>query len=302
MNGLNIREERIEYLIMNFNANVEAVSVVIATLGSQDLGKTISTLRNGSLPPKEILICIPEREAGNVKNLQSDVVRVVVTACRGQVAQRVEGFKNVKYDFVLQIDDDIIVSDSLVKNLVNVLKSSCEKSVAAPGYFDIKSGNSLHQKPRMGALYKAYLFLINGNLDYIGGSVTNAGLNFGVDTTLINQDILEVGWVPGGCLMHRKENLIVENYFPFKGKAYCEDLIHSYLLKAKGLKLLISREAQCWTQVDSTYQSFSQLLKNKFDELRKRKYFVRLSGGSLARMYVFFWLNLAHSAAKHLNK
>ena len=200
---------------MNYNSNFEAVSVVIATLGSQDLGKTISTLRNGSLPPKEILICIPEREVGKVKNLESDVVRIVVTECRGQVAQRVEGFKNVKYKFVLQIDDDIIVSDSLVKNLVSVLKSRGEKSVAAPGYFDIKSGNSLHKKPRMGALYRAYLFLINGNIDYIGGSVTNAGLNFGVDTTIINQDVLEVGWVPGGCLMHRKENLIVENYFPF---------------------------------------------------------------------------------------
>ena len=82
---------------MNFHSAVEEVSVVIATLGSQDLGKTISSLRSGSLPPKEILICIPEKEASNVKILQSDEVKVVVTVCRGQVAQRVEGFKHVKY-------------------------------------------------------------------------------------------------------------------------------------------------------------------------------------------------------------
>lgn len=287
---------------MDFNANNELVSVVIATLGSQDLGNTISSLRNGTLPPKEILICIPEREAENVKNLQSDDVRVVVTACRGQVAQRVEGFKQVNYDFVLQLDDDIIVSDNLVENVVNVLKRRAEKAVAAPGYFDLKSGNSLHKKPRMGALYRTYLLLINGKKDYMEGSVTKAGLNIGVDTTLINQDVMEVEWVPGGCLMHRKENLIVENYFPFTGKAYCEDLIQSYLLHSKGIKLLISREAQCWTQLDSNYQSLSMLLQQKIDELRKRKYFVRLSGGSLARMYVFFSLNLAYSAVKHLNK
>jgi glycosyltransferase involved in cell wall biosynthesis len=287
---------------MKFNLDVEAVSVVIATLGSPDLGKTISSLRNGTLPPKEILICIPEKEAGKAMNLQSDDVRIVVTACRGQVAQRVEGFKQVECDFVLQMDDDVIVSHNLVENLVTVLKSRAEKSVAAPGYFDLKSGNSLHRKPIMGASYRTYLFLINGNINYIEGSVTHAGLNFGVDTTLIEQDFLEVEWVPGGCLMHKKENLIVDNFFPFTGKAYCEDLIQSYLLRAKGIKLLISREAQCWTQLDSTYQSFSQLFKQKFDELRKRKYFVRLSGGSLARMYVFFSLNLAYSAVKHLNK
>lgn len=284
---------------MNFHSAVEEVSVVIATLGSQDLGKTISSLRSGSLPPKEILICIPEKEASNVKILQSDEVKVVVTVCRGQVAQRVEGFKHVKYDFVLQIDDDVIVSENLVENLVTVLKSRSEKSVVAPGYFDLKSGNSLHRKPRMGVFFKIYLFLINGNIDYVEGSVTSAGLNFGVDTTLINQDVLEVEWLPGGCLMHRKENLIVDNYFPFAGKAYCEDLIQSYLLREKSIKLLISSEAQCWTQLDSNYLSFFELFKQKFDELRKRKYFVMLSGGSLARMYVFFVLNLLFSLVKY---
>ena len=277
---------------MKFNTNVELVSVVIATLGNQDLNKTIFSLRKGTLPPKEILICIPEKEAYNLKNLESDEVRVIVTACRGQVAQRAVGFKHVKYDFVLQIDDDIIVSENLVENLVFVLKSRAKKFVAAPGYFDLKSGNSLHRKPRVGVLYKIYLFLINGSINYIEGSVTKAGLNFGVDTTLINQDVLEAGWVPGGCLMHRKENLIVENYFPFTGKAYCEDLIHSFLLKTSGVRLLISTRTQCWTQLDATYQSFPQLLKNKVDELRKRKYFVSLSGGSLTSMYVFFLLNL----------
>jgi glycosyltransferase involved in cell wall biosynthesis len=284
---------------MNFNTKVEEVSVVIATLGTQDLEKTISSLRKGTLPPKEILICIPEKEASNVKNLQSDEVRVVVTACRGQVAQRAEGFKQVKYDFVLQIDDDIIVSENLVENLVSVIKCRSDKSVAAPGYFDFKSGNSLHRKPRMGILYKTYLFLINGNLDYVEGSFTSAGLNFGVDTTLITQDALEVDWLPGGCLMHRKENLIVENYFPFKGKAYCEDLIHSYLLKANGLKLLISREAHCLTQLDLYHESFIQIFRQKFDELEKRKYFVSLSGGSFVRLYVFFALNLFYSLMKY---
>jgi glycosyltransferase involved in cell wall biosynthesis len=284
---------------MNFNTKVEEVSVVIATLGTQDLEKTISSLRKGTLPPKEILICIPEKEASNVKNLQSDEVRVVVTACRGQVAQRAEGFKQVKYDFVLQIDDDIIVSENLVENLVSVIKCRSDKSVAAPGYFDFKSGNSLHRKPRMGILYKTYLFLINGNLDYVEGSFTSAGLNFGVDTTLITQDALEVDWLPGGCLMHRKENLIVENYFPFKGKAYCEDLIHSYLLKANGLKLLISREAHCLTQLDLYHESFIQIFRQKFDELEKRKYFVSLSGGSFVRLHVFFVLNLFYSLMKY---
>ncbi len=282
--------------------NAYPVSVVIPTLGGDFLAKTIQVLNNGSVVPDEILVCITEGYEKNVPEIYHSNIQVLVTKAKGQVVQRAEGFKAAKNQFVMQLDDDILVSENLVENLVTVLKSRAEKYVAAPGYFDLKSGNPLHRKPRMGAFYRIYLFLINGNLDYVEGSVTNAGLNFGVDTTLINQDVLEVEWVPGGCLMHKKENLIVDNYFPFKGKAYCEDLIQSYLLQEKGIKLLISRDAKCLTQLDSTYKSFSQLLKQKFDELKKRKYFVRLSGGSLARMYVFFWLNLAYAATKHLNK
>ena len=35
--------------------------------------------------------------------------------------------------------------------------------------------------------------------------------------------------------MHFKKNLVLKNYFPFKGKAYSEDLFHSIELKKKKL-------------------------------------------------------------------
>ena len=49
----------------------------------------------------------------------------------------------------------------------------------------------------------------------------------------------EVNWLPGGVLILRVKDLVMEDYFPFEGKAYCEDLIHSFFLKKKGLKLYI---------------------------------------------------------------
>ena len=48
------------------------------------------------------------------------------------------------------------------------------------------------------------------------------------------KNLHEVEWLPGGCILHSKKNLIKKNYFNFKyKKAYCEDLIHSYFLKKK---------------------------------------------------------------------
>lgn len=279
----------------------DSVSVVIATLGSPSLHKTLSSLRRGTLPPSEILICIPESEVENVKSLLADDISIVVTTCRGQVAQRVEGFKRVKCNFVLQLDDDIIVSDNLIECFVNVLKNNL-RSVVAPGYFDLYSGYSLYRKSNSEFLYKIYYRLLHSKNFHYEGLVTDAGLNIGVDTTISNQYIIEVDWLPGGCLMHRKENLIIKNYFPFRGKAYCEDLIHSHLLSNYEIKLLICSDAKCWTEIERTYNSLLNLIYLKFDELKKRKYFVILTGRNLTKMYIFFTINLTVTILKHFKR
>ena len=67
----------------------------------------------------------------------------------------------------MQLDDDILVSKNLVKNLIIVLKSRSEKSVAAPGYFALNSGDSLHRKPNIGAFYRIH------NANFTSGTQQN---------------------------------------------------------------------------------------------------------------------------------
>ena len=68
------------------------VSVVIATLGGDFLQETIAALMNGSLPPAEILICIPTEHAYKTQHLATDVVKILAIDIRGQVKQRAYGF------------------------------------------------------------------------------------------------------------------------------------------------------------------------------------------------------------------
>jgi hypothetical protein len=69
------------------------LSVVIPTLGGESLGTTISQLNRGTLVPREILVCIPEKEAPRVQNLGLPGVGIILTDVRDQVAQRAEVFR-----------------------------------------------------------------------------------------------------------------------------------------------------------------------------------------------------------------
>ena len=58
-------------------------------------------------------------------------------------------------------------------------------------------------------------------------------------------EYLQVDWLPGGCVMHKKQNIILYDFYPFEGKAYCEDLIHSYHLINRGIKLMVTKNSRC---------------------------------------------------------
>lgn len=99
-----------------FVVEKKLLSVVIATLGGGSLKKTIEHLNAGSVVPFEILICIPMENSAKVDDLFFDNVRVIKTACSGQVSQRSVGFKRSTGRFVLQLDDDMFVEKKCLEN------------------------------------------------------------------------------------------------------------------------------------------------------------------------------------------
>lgn len=214
------------------------ISIVIATLGGKQLLNTIKLLNEGSLIPDEILICVPNTNI-IIENLDYPNIRILLTEFKGQVAQRIEGFKQVKNDFVLQIDDDISVDNNFLNKMYELFIDLPENSSLAPSFKFLDS--SLHvYPPSKGLLSKFYYFLINGKSGHQQGIITKASSEIGVNCLSVSKSILEVEWIPGGCVLHRKKNLVLFNYFPFEGKAFCEDLFHSCELKKKGINLFVT--------------------------------------------------------------
>lgn len=269
------------------------VSVVIATLGGGSLSATIGKLNTGDLPPKEILIAIPEDIAERVTALATGNVNIVKVPGWGQVRQRAYGFSQVKCPYVLQIDDDVELEKQCLQKMVNFIGSRKDVAVC-PSLLDHITGKpSEHlSKPKQdsGFLYKFLFRVINGRKGYQAGKISLAGVNMAHDAKATEP--YEVEWVPGGCVLHVAENLVTFNYYPFKGKAFSEDLFHSVILRRKGVKLYHLPSAL--VQLDNTSikaGSFAALVKIFISVIRVMFRFASFSGSSKVRLSAFLFLN-----------
>ncbi|NQU33080.1 MAG: glycosyltransferase [Bacteroidetes bacterium] len=270
---------------------VSSVSVVIATLGGESLRAAIECLNAGSHVPDEILVCIPKEYAGNVEGIEFDNLKVILTDCRGQVAQRVIGFQNAKSPFVLQMDDDIYLEHSCIDELLKIV-SSAPNIAAGPKMYDLYSGK-YHSflVPRDNTLIlfnKLFYAVANGKKGYQPSKISKSGINFGIPEEPDTWN--NVDWLSGGCLMHRKENLLLYNYYPFTGKAYAEDLFHSNLLRKNKIILVRSGKASCKVDFRSSKGNLFEMIWNYSKPIIPMKYFVKSINGSLPRLYATIFL------------
>jgi len=274
------------------------LSVVIPTLGGETLAGTIEQLNRGSVVPAEILVCIPEREAPRTANLMFPNVRVIVTKCRGQVAQRAIGFQNASHDIVMQLDDDIIVDENCVACLLQTLINYGPHVAVAPALL----GRSLDKFPKTNAtMLKIFYFLVNGRDGYQMGAVSKAGTEIGYNSSRIKEGVYDVEWVAGGCLMHFRENLVKENFFPYQGKAYCEDLLHSHHLIKKGIRMKLDLRARCSLQlVSPSSYGIKEFFNVLAADYKARKYFVKLSSRSYFRMHLYYMAFVSNYFIKNL--
>ena len=102
-------------------------------------------------------------------------------------------------------------------------------------------------------------------------------------------------------MLHKKENLVSEGFFPFEGKAYCEDLIHSYHLKVQHVSLYVDTNARCAMDVFNNSQtSWGDYLLGLKRDLRARKYYMGLIKRRSIRVWFFYAMSLLGFALKRL--
>jgi hypothetical protein len=268
------------------------LSIVIATLGRDSLNQTIEYLNRGTIIPNEILICVPQIEAPKIKLFNYSNIRVIVTKCRGQVAQRTVGFQQAKEELIMQLDDDVFVRSDCIESMIRYMGNSQNISIG-PKLFDAVSKKyySFHfsSKSRKISIFNKFIFwVINGDQGYQPGRIGRAGVNMGFPEEGNWED---VDWLPGGCVLHRKKNLSLFYSYPFKGKAFAEDLYHSYSLRERGIKLSRCGHAECDVDNSSNLElNLLDFFKLYLANARSMSYFVKKIGGSQHYLYLYLFI------------
>lgn len=268
------------------------LSVVIPTLGDAILFETIENLNSGIVIPSEILVCIPEKYSYRVEGIAHPNIKILETPFHGQVSQRAYGLRHVKQPLVLQLDDDAILSPENLHKLVQSISLLGHGNAVGPLFGDTTTNQRIRVvRPGIfGWLKNLYESLVCGAPwgKKRMGVISPAGMGYGVDINYCEGSLFETQWLPGGCVLSYQEELVLEDYFPFPGKGYSEDLIHSILRGKKGIRHWVAPEVICMTKVSPAPFGWT----SQMADFKARKYVVTLIGGKMWRLQAWYILHV----------
>lgn len=284
------------------SSNTVEITVVIATLGGDSLAATIESLKSGTLVPAEILVCVPAENASKVAHLEGGMTSIFKTDFRGQVAQRRAGFQRASNALVMQLDDDLLLDKFCLERLAATLHTLGPKAAVAPALLDVHTGQSVYKKPaKHAALLALYYWLMNGPQGYEPGRIDRSGSSIGVDPSVSAAPFYDVEWLAGGCVLHHRENLVMEDFWPLTGKAYYEDVVHSSILAANGVRLVIDPSARC--SLELFHQASlrpSDFFRNLYRDYLGRRYFMRRFSRQSFRIYFYYLVRVLSYFASRL--
>ena len=224
------------------------ISIVINTIGENILNKVLESIVNSSVSVKEIIISIPENKNFNISQelINENNIKIIKSKFNNQINQRIEGFKIASGKYIIQLDSDVILDKFCIENLHTSLLNITENASVGALIMNVNEGKKTIKHGFFYIIVKLIRnIILNNQIDIDSYSITKAGTGFGFGKNRISESLINVDWLSGGCIIHKKQNLILDNYLPYDGKSYCEDLIHSFLLNKKGIKLYLNTRAKC---------------------------------------------------------
>ena len=273
------------------------LSIVIPTLGQNHLIDCLRKINDNSFLPSEVLIVVPKKNFFRILKLKSIFPKlnliIILSLKKNQVHQRILGFKKARNNYVMQLDDDIELDKNCLINLYTFIKG--RKNIAvAPGFLNEKNVSTIYKKPK-NFILKFYHWLLNSSEGYSPGNISLSGFNyFSLEKKISGFTNHE--WLSGGAVIYHKKNLVLKNYYPYDfNKCFCEDVLHSLILREKKIKLIKFFGAQAIERqpgkiVDNS--SKIQIFKDLYSEFLIRRYIVKIYKFSYFRLIIYYFIYL----------
>ena len=253
------------------------LTIVIPTVGEKTLINVVRKINSGHKIPKKIIISIYKK---NLAKLPRDIykfsnVKILATPKMGQVHQRCLAFSKVSTEFVMQLDADCFIDSKSTEKLLQFVRKNKNIS-AAPMFLNIMTNEPIHNYKDRNFLLDFFKNLILGFPLFQSkmGKISKSGTNYGVDYRYMNNNFIITDWTPGGCILHRNKKFLKYDYYPFKGKAYCEDLINSFIFKKNKIKIYCIKNSI----VKTSFPIFPNDKKNFHKYMKAYDYFIKISG------------------------
>ena len=260
------------------------LSIVIPTLGEGILLKCLKSIYANTLLPSEIIIVIPKEykyRINKFKNLK--LIRIIYSQSKGQVFQRNLGFMSSKCNYVMQLDSDIILSKDTIFKLLFCIRKFPGKNAIAPNL--LMPINNIKKLKQNQLFYIIKNLIINGSINIYPGIVTDIGYNTWFNYNENNRIFHKVEWLPGGCILFNKKSLVKNNYFPFDGRAFCEDVIHSIILRCNKVNLYYFPNIKV---LNAGYTQEIKTLNSLIKEFKVRLYLLKQIKGAKFRFLLWF--------------
>jgi len=117
-----------------------------------------------------------------------------------------------------------------------------------------------------------------------------SGVAYPLCAKCCKKNVNYVDWLPGGCVISHRKNIIYNNYFKFCGKAYFEDLFNSMERKKKNISHYIVKKAKVSlnSNHDNTLpiKDLPKYIKIKYNFVRK--YFLINTSFYLSSIKIIF--------------
>jgi hypothetical protein len=248
-----------------FVFSVSELTVIIPSLGRPQLNRTIQSIDEWQARPHLVLVVLPPGGTIQLDQIPKTNVAFFRGQKRGQVSQRIEGFKRAQTKFVLQLDDDILLTYSAIEKLGNLIlqSRSCCTAPLIRYYNDSPCQQISRNRKRSRFIGKINsLILGNPSISSGFGKVNRAGIPVYLTPSSPVNGVVSVDYASGGVMLHYAHNLVVDNYYPFDGRADYEDIFHCFYLKKNNIEIFVDTDV--FGEHDIVLTPFKQSLNNVF--------------------------------------
>ena len=217
------------------------LSIVIASYnGHHIIHKLLkSVLLNEYIPKEIIIVCFKDqynKYIFNCKKYNKKInIKILKSNIKNQITQRQIGLNKSTMDYVLQLDDDIIIGKNTLKLIYNELIKNHYKIIFSANLKTV-DGNvadlrwrKIYNKHR---LFRYLLFFLNSFKKVKPYSIISSGKPI----PGLNSKIISYEWLNSSLCFH-KSALKDYEFFQNKGKAFYEDVYTSHIFYKKGYKL-----------------------------------------------------------------